>query len=126
MSDPIEKKEVLIVEDDMIISMVLEQMVEKLGLHVIDKTTRSQKAIELVLELSPDIVLMDVQLKDDMDGISTMQEIRKSSAVPVIYVTGNSDPYYRSRAKKTNYVDYLVKPIQVDDLKASIRKAFPN
>ncbi|MCW9708634.1 response regulator [Fodinibius salsisoli] len=116
------KKDVLIVEDDMIISMVLEQMIEKVGYHVLDKATTGKKAIELALKLSPDIILMDIQLKGEIDGISAMQEIRKSSTVPVIYITGNSDQYYRSRAKKTNYIDYLVKPIQMEDLKASIRK----
>lgn len=126
MSEPKKKKEVLIVEDDMIISMVLEQMVQKVGLHVINKATTGKKAVELALELSPDIILMDIQLKDEVDGISAMQEIRNSSSVPVIYITGNSDQFYRSRAKKTNYVDYLVKPIQMDDLEASLQKAFPN
>lgn len=124
MSDLQNKKNVLIVEDDMIISMVLEQMIEKVGHHVVDKAATGQKAIELAFKLSPDVILMDIQLKDDVDGITAMQKIRKSSTVPVIYITGNSDQYYRSRVKETNYVDYLVKPIQMEDLKASINKIF--
>ncbi len=83
MSNFPNKKNVLIVEDDMIISMVLEQMIEKVGHHVIDKATTGQKAVELALKLSPDIILMDIQLKDDVDGITAMQKIRKSSAVPL-------------------------------------------
>lgn len=110
----------------MIISMVLEQMIGKMGLNVVKKTTTGQKAVELALKLSPDIILMDIQLKDEVDGITAMQKIRTSSSVPVIYITGNSDPYYRSRAKETNYVDYLVKPIQMEDLQASIEKVFAN
>lgn len=126
MADPQNIKNVLIVEDDMIISMVLEQMIKKVGYEVIDKATTGKKAIKLALNLSPDIILMDIQLKDDIDGITAMQKIRESSSVPVIYITGNSDPYYRSRAKETNYVDYLVKPIQMEDLQASIEKVFAN
>jgi CheY-like chemotaxis protein len=119
-----QSKKVLIVEDDMIISMVLERMINKMGFEVVEKATTGEKAITLAQEHQPDIILMDIQLKDDIDGITAMQKIRKSSEVPVIYITGNSDQYYKERAQKTNYIDYLVKPIQMDDLKESINKVF--
>ncbi|GAA5523098.1 response regulator [Aliifodinibius salicampi] len=119
-----QSKKVLIVEDDMIISMVLERMINKMGFEVVEKATTGEKAITLAQEHEPDIILMDIQLKDDIDGITAMQKIRKSSEVPVIYITGNSDQYYKERAQKTNYIDYLVKPIQMDDLKESINKVF--
>jgi CheY-like chemotaxis protein len=117
-------KKVLIVEDDMIISMVLERMVIKLQHEVVAKVITGKEAIEATQEYSPDLILMDIQLKDDIDGITAMQEIRKTSSVHVIYITGNSDQYNLSRAAKTNFVDYLVKPIQMSDLKHSIGKAF--
>jgi len=124
MSDQSENKKVLIVEDDMIISMVLERMIKKLGHEVIDKVITGQGAIDSFFDLNSDLILMDIQLKDDIDGISAMQEIRKESDVHVIYITGNSDQYNLSRAKETNFVDYLVKPIQMSHLKDSIGKAF--
>lgn len=124
MSDTIEGKKVLIVEDDMIISMVLERMIGKLGHEVINKVITGEKAIQTALDLRPDLILMDIQLKDDIDGITAMEEIRKESDVHVIYITGNSDQYNLSRAKETNYVDYLVKPIQMSHLKKSMSKAF--
>ncbi len=124
MSDENPKKNVLIVEDDMIISMVLERMITKLGHHVVDKVITGQKAIDCTFELSPDLILMDIQLKDNIDGISAMQKIREKSDVHVIYITGNSDQYNLSRARETNFVDYLVKPIQMSHLKKSIHKAF--
>lgn len=117
-------KKVLIVEDDMIIAMVLEKMVLKLNHHVIEKVVTGKKAIETAQNEVPDLILMDIQLNDDIDGIMAMQQIRKSSDVPVIYITGNSDPYNMERARKTNFVDYLIKPIQMNDLKKSIDKAF--
>lgn len=120
----ISSKKVLIVEDDMIISMVLERMVLKLQHEVVAKVITGKEAIEAARDYSPDLILMDIQLKDDIDGITAMQEIRKTSAVHVIYITGNSDQYNLSRAERTNFVDYLVKPIQMNDLKASINKAF--
>jgi len=124
MSDQTTDKKVLIVEDDMIISMVLERMIQKLGHEVVNKVITGQGAIDSFFDLEPDLILMDIQLKDDIDGITAMQEIRKESDVHVIYITGNSDQYNLSRAKATNYVDYLVKPIQMNHLKKSIDKAF--
>ncbi len=120
----IQDKKVLIVEDDMIISMVLERMILKLGHKVINKVITGQGAIDSARDMDPDLILMDIQLKDDIDGISAMQKIRENSAVHVIYITGNSDQYNLSRAKKTNFVEYLVKPIQMSHLKKSISKAF--
>lgn len=124
MGNSTDVKQVLIVEDDMIISMVLERMIIKLGHKVINKVITGEEAIASALDLAPDLILMDIQLKDDIDGISAMEEIRKESDVQVIYITGNSDQYNLSRAKKTNYVDYLVKPIQMSHLKKSMSKAF--
>lgn len=124
MSKSYSNKDVLIVEDDMIISMVLERMIGKLGHRVIDKVITGQGAIDSALKLKPDLILMDIQLKDNIDGISAMQKIREESDVPVIYITGNSDQYNLSRAQETNFVDYLVKPIQMSHLKNSINKAF--
>lgn len=117
-------KKVLIVEDDMIISMVLERMIKKLGHKVVDKVIAGQAAIDKAFELQPDLILMDIQLKDNIDGITAMQKIREKSDVHVIYITGNSDQYNLERAKETNFVDYLVKPIQMSHLKKSISKAF--
>lgn len=117
-------RKVLIVEDDMIISMVLERMVAKMQHEVVGNVSMGKEAIEKAFELSPDLILMDIQLKDDIDGITAMQEIRKKSDVAVIYITGNSDPYNLEKARQTNFVEYLVKPIQMSDLERSIEKAF--
>ena len=117
-------KSILIVEDDMILSMVLERMIRKLEYSVAGKEITGKKAIESANALQPDLILMDIQLKDDIDGIEAMHEIRHNSDVPVIYITGNSDQYNLDRARETNFIDYLVKPIQMSDLKTSINKAF--
>lgn len=117
-------KKVLIVEDDMIIAMVLERMIKKLDYTVIDKVITGEEAISCASQNKPDLILMDIQLKDSIDGITAMEKIRETSDVPVIYITGNSDQYYMKRAKATDFVDYLVKPIQMSELQDSIIKAF--
>lgn len=117
-------KKVLIVEDDMIIAMVLERMIVKLNHTVVDKVITGEEAVSCAIRNKPDLILMDIQLKDSLDGITAMEKIRETSDVPVIYITGNSDHFYMEKAKATNFVDYLVKPIQMSDLEESINKAF--
>lgn len=117
-------KKILIVEDDMIIAMVLEKMIKNLKHSVAGKVITGKEAIDKAHKESPDLILMDIQLNDEIDGISVMQEIRKKSDIPVIYITGNSDRFNRMKAKETNYIDYLVKPIQLKELEQSIDKAF--
>lgn len=124
MGESIPEKDVLIVEDDMIISMVLERMITKLGHQVVRKVITGQNAIDSAFELEPQLILMDIQLKDNIDGITAMEKIREQSDVHVIYITGNSDQYNLSRARETDYVDYLIKPIQMSHLENSIQKAF--
>lgn len=114
---------VLIVEDDMLLSMVEERLVKKLGYNVIAKATSGEDAIEKTKEHRPDVILMDIILKGDMDGIETMEQIRSHSDVPVIYLSGNSDRFNFERAKKTGFSDYLVKPITLHDLRRPFEKA---
>lgn len=124
MSDSTASKKVLIVEDDMLLSLVEERLVQKMGYTVIAKVVSGKEAIEKVTELEPDLVLMDIILKGDMDGIEAMQEIRKNSDVPVIYLSGNSDRFNYERARKTGFADYLVKPITKNDLQKPLQRVF--
>lgn len=119
-------KNVLIVEDDMLLSLVEERLIEKMGHKVIAKVGSAKEAIEKAKELKPDIILMDIILKGDVDGIQAMEEIRKHSNVPVVYLSGNSDRFNYERAKKTGFTDYLVKPITSNDLYKPFEKAFSN
>ena len=118
------RKTVMIVEDDLILNLLYESYLEKLGYDAEGELVYGKTAIEVARRISPDLILMDISLEGDMDGIDAMKEIRNFSDVPVIYITGNSDPYHVQRAKETNYVDYLVKPIEFSDIKASIERNF--
>lgn len=114
---------VLIVEDDMLLSMVEERLIQKLGFDVVGKVAQGSEAIEKVLDLEPDVIVMDISLKGDMDGIETMEAIREKSGVPVIYLSGSSDRYHYERAKKTGFVGFLTKPITSGDLKEPLFSA---
>ena len=119
-----QQKTVMIVEDDLILNLLYESYLEKLGYDAEGELVYGKTAIEIAKRIKPDLILMDISLEGEMDGIDAMTEIRKFSDVPVIYITGNSDPYYVERAKETNYLDYLVKPIEFDVLKESLEKNF--
>lgn len=119
-----DQKKVLIVEDDMLLSLVEERLIKKMGHEVVAKVATGSEAIEKAKELKPDIILMDIILKGEMDGIEAMEEIRKESDVPVVYLSGNSDRFNYERAKKTGFTDYLVKPITNNDLKQPFINAF--
>ncbi len=118
------QKTVMIVEDDLILNLLYESYLEKLGYGAEGELVYGKTAIEVAKRIKPDLILMDISLEGNMDGIDAMLEIRKFSDVPVIYITGNSDPYHVERAKETNYIDYLVKPIEFDVLKQSIENNF--
>lgn len=117
------KGKVLIVEDDMLLSMVEERLIKKLGYDVVGKVAQGSEAVDKARELNPDIIVMDISLKGEMDGIETMERIRKKSSVPVIYLSGSGDRYSYERAKKTGFADYLTKPVTSGDLKEPLYAA---
>jgi len=120
------KGRVLIVEDDMLLSMVEERLITKLGFDVVGKVTKATDAIDKTTELNPDIIIMDISLKGEMDGIEAMEMIREKSNVPVIYLSGSSDRYYLERAKKTGFSGFLTKPVTSADLKEPLYLALKN
>lgn len=120
-------KNVLIVEDDNVQQIILERLVTGLGHTVLAKVADGAKAIKSALRLrAVDIILMDIRLQDDVDGIQAMQEIRKNSNVKVIYVTGNSDSANLERARETDFVDFIPKPVDPTRLSDAFDKAFNN
>jgi len=118
------EKKVIIVEDDLILNLLYESYLERLGFQTEGELVYGKTAIEATQNIEPDLIVMDISLEGEIDGIDAMLEIRKFSDVPVIYITGNSDPYHVERAKETDPLDYLTKPIEFDDLKQSIEKYF--
>ena len=113
-------KRVLLVEDDFILALVHRKYLEKIGCEVIDSVTCGEDAIQSVLKNSPDFILMDIRLDGEMDGIDAMIEIQKQSNIPVIYVTGNSEPSVLEKASKTSMKGFLIKPLHLEELKKII------
>lgn len=116
-------KNILIVEDEMIQSILLEKLIKSLGYKVVGKVTTGADAIEMALKLQPDVITMDISLQDDIDGIMATRSIQDKSMIPVIYISGNSDQYNVERAEKTNFIDFIPKPVNKEILAKSFSKA---
>lgn len=104
----------------MIISLVIENMVKELGHEVIGKATSGSEAIDIALENAPDLILMDIRLKGEMDGIEAVTQIKEKINTAVIYLTGNSDRVNYDRARATDFIDLITKPFTITDLTKSL------
>jgi len=113
-------QKVLIVEDEKIIALDLEDSIKGLGFDVTKSVKNYDEAILSVKEDEPDIILMDINLKNSKDGIEIALEIQKEKNIPIIYLTAFCDDKTINRAIQTNPVGYLIKPFKIDELKSTI------
>ena len=123
MSDSKAKKKIIIVEDKSIVSHDIKRRLEVLGYEVPGIASSGEMAIELVREHTPDLVLMDIQLEGEMDGIEAASIIKKELDIPIIYLTAFSDEGTLERAKITEPYAYIVKPFEPRELQISIEIA---
>ncbi|WP_089887877.1 response regulator [Kriegella aquimaris] len=101
---------ILIVEDDMIIAANLSLQLTSLGYEVTGIESRGEEAITHAIKNTPDILLLDINLKGKIDGIETAKEIQKHQDIPIIYLTANSDEATFEKAKSTHPKAFIAKP----------------
>jgi len=118
-----EKARILIVEDEAIIAMEIESQLQSLGYEITSIVDTGEKAIKKAKEDKPDIILMDIRIKGEMDGIDTAEVIRNRFGIPVIFSTAYLDEERIERAKITMPFGYVLKPIQERDLKVTLEMA---
>ena len=114
---------ILLVEDEGLIARDLEDTLTRLGYRVSGIASEGTEAIEMARELHPQLVVMDVSLRGDVDGIEAACAIQEDAPVPVIFLTGHSDTETLQRAVMTGPLGYLIKPFQEDDLRCAIEVA---
>ena len=114
---------ILIVEDEAIVALDIQQRLETLGYDVIDTVSDGNSAITLTREHLPDLILMDIQIQGDIDGIQTAEALASIHDVPVVFLTANSDEATLQRAKRAGPMAYLLKPFQDRDLRTAIEIA---
>jgi CheY-like chemotaxis protein len=115
-------KRVFIVEDEMIQAVILEKTIEKFGFEIVGSAKNGENAIKMIEELRPDIITMDIQLEDTIDGINVADKVQQHYLPEVIFITGNSDSLNYSRAKEVGFVAFITKPVQVEELKKALEK----
>jgi PAS domain S-box-containing protein len=120
------KKSVLIVEDESLVAEDLKEIIISLGYTVAGIADNSTAAILLARETSPDLITMDINISGSVDGISTMEQIRKESDVPVIYLTAFTTDPIIERAKKTKPSGYIIKPFNERQIRSAFEIALYN
>ncbi|MEH2225488.1 hybrid sensor histidine kinase/response regulator [Nostoc sp.] len=111
---------ILVVEDEAIVAKDLQFRLKKFGYTVPAIASSGEEAINIAIEISPDLVLMDIKLKGSMDGIEAAAEIYKRLDIPVIYLTAYADENTLERAKITEPFAYLLKPFKERELQTNI------
>lgn len=118
--DPIR---ILVVEDERIVSMDIQARLRSLGYEVVGAVTTGEDAVRTAGEQRPDLVLMDIMLEGQMDGIEAAEKIRSQFGLPVVYLTAYADPVTLSRAKVTEPFAYILKPFDERELHGHIEIA---
>ncbi|MBX2973801.1 MAG: response regulator [Flavobacteriales bacterium] len=114
---------VLVVEDESIVSKDIQHSLKKLGYNVVGAANNGETAVSLALEHRPDIILMDIMLKGEMNGIEAADAIRKETNIPVIFLTAYADESTLAKAKVTQPYGYIIKPFKEIDIHTSIEMA---
>ncbi|MGZ7067587.1 MAG: response regulator [Methanobacterium sp.] len=113
---------ILVVEDENLIALDLGYTLEELGFNFIGAACEGEEAIKKAKELKPDLILMDIKLNGEMDGIETAEEINSLLGIPIIYLSANNDLDTRKKIKSTNNFGLLSKPVDNLELKSTIEE----
>jgi CheY-like chemotaxis protein len=113
---------ILIVEDEFLSALGLKHILERLD-YAAQITTTGEEAVELAEKENPDVVLMDINLDGEMDGIEAAEKISLELGIPVIFMTGYSDEGMMERAKQIKPAAILSKPLNIDIIKSAVESA---
>lgn len=114
---------ILVVEDESVVAKDIQWSLKGLGYAICGWASSGEEAIQKARDLRPDLVLMDVVLKGEMDGIQASEHIRKNFNIPVIYLTAYADEHTLQRAKVTEPFGYILKPFEERELHTTLEVA---
>jgi len=118
-----EAAKILVVEDEMFVSEYICQSLAKLGYRVCGVADCYEEALELVVEESPDLILLDIELSGDKSGIDVASEVLERWSIPVVFLTAYSDDQTLIRAKQIKPMGYITKPFTEHDIKIAVMMA---
>lgn len=111
---------ILVVEDEIVVAMDIQNSLESWGYEVVDLVTTGEAAISAAKDNRPDLILMDIRLKGNLDGTETAFQIRSEIDVPVIFLTAHTDDHLVDRSKASQPYGYIVKPFEDRELQITI------
>jgi len=117
------KSKILIVEDEPIIATDIEMILEDLGYEVVGIEDNAIDALAFIKTTKPDLILLDINLEGDIDGVMLAQDINDFFKIPFIYLTSNTDSLTINRVKRTQPAGFIIKPYSEKDLESSIEIA---
>lgn len=117
------ERRALIIEDEALIVEELSERLSRLGFSVIAAVDSAEEGVAIATRELPDLVLMDIRLKGDKDGVQAAEEIRQQVDVPIVYLTAYSDQSTVERAKRTEHDGFILKPFHRQELKTTIEVA---
>jgi CheY-like chemotaxis protein len=115
---------ILLVEDEVITAMLMRQQLGDIGYPVLEHVTTGEKAIVSAKENPPDIILLDIHLVGEIDGIEVAKAIKAIADIPIIFITGYDDKEIKERAEKTRPLGFLIKPLDLFALKTILDAHF--
>lgn len=117
------KSRILVVDDERVVSLDIQAALKRLGYSVAGAAVTGEQSVDMAGKLRPDLVLMDVKLQGEMDGIEAAERISRLFDVPVIFLTAYSDEDTLARAKMSGPFGFLLKPFEERDLHSAIEVA---
>jgi DNA-binding response OmpR family regulator len=115
---------ILLVEDEAIIAMTLEIKLKESGYGEVQTVSTGEGAVESLPKTKPDLILMDIRLSGEWDGIETARRIRQISVVPIVFITGCIEQEFVREAKKITLIRYMIKPIKIEELLSIVDSLF--
>ncbi|WP_034607441.1 hybrid sensor histidine kinase/response regulator [Megalodesulfovibrio gigas] len=115
--------EIMIVDDERIVALDIKNTLERLGYKVPAICSTGEEAVEKAAELTPDLILMDIKLRGEMDGVQAAELIHTRQGTPIIFLTAYSDEKTLERAKLSEPFGYLIKPFEERELHSNIEIA---
>jgi len=114
---------ILIVEDEAVVSLDISRRLERMEYEVVGRAASGEEALAAIANDAPDLILMDINLQGELDGIEVARKIDREYQIPVIYLTAYAGEGTLKRATETNPYGYILKPFKERELRATIEVA---